>query len=497
MIACALVITGFTAGSPATATPWLVTAIARQTESTSQKAKKSGKGDKPKKTKKAKKVDEAAAGDPDAVEAPAPDTPLDLAAESDQPQSSDEPDRFVWKQHPSIRYGKTFRLDFTAKLQEDWHGSYDDADITAGLNPWELHRNRIGVQGAVFRHIPFEVEYELTEKELTEKDLAAGLTPQSQWKDVYVGADYIKNAQIQVGKFKIPFGLDELTGVTHNDFVYRSLGAIYLDPGRDIGGGVHGRFLKHALSYSTGVFAHDGDNARSKKIAGGDSTWSGRVTGRPLRLFHGVRGADTLELGTAVAISQVADDSFRPNGLRGRTVLTQDTFFAPVYVKGLRRRWEGDLDWTVGPASVRSEFTRVLDERQQQGFGDETLPDARYRSWYVSGTWILTGERKTRPVRAAEDFLTGGIGAIEVAGRIERIWFDSVNSTTDAFANPRAENILPSGERAVTMGVSWTLNRFMKIQFNLIREQIEDRERSPVPSRDAFWSRAFRLQFVL
>ena len=76
----------------------------------------------------------------------------------------------------------------------------------------------------------------------------------------------IKNAQVKVGKFKIPFGLDELTGVTHNDFVYRSLGANYLDPARDIGAMVHGSFLKHGFEYSTGVFQHDGDNARSSKI---------------------------------------------------------------------------------------------------------------------------------------------------------------------------------------------------------------------------------------
>jgi hypothetical protein len=32
----------------------------------------------------------------------------------------------------------------------------------------------------------------------------------------------MKKAQIQVGKFKLPAGLDELTSVSQNDFVYRS-----------------------------------------------------------------------------------------------------------------------------------------------------------------------------------------------------------------------------------------------------------------------------------
>ena len=49
------------------------------------------------------------------VDTPAPD------AEIEEPDGSDpeEPSRwFVWRQHPSLRAGKMFRLDFEAKFQE-------------------------------------------------------------------------------------------------------------------------------------------------------------------------------------------------------------------------------------------------------------------------------------------------------------------------------------------------------------------------------------------
>ena len=49
------------------------------------------------------------------------------------------------------------------------------------------------------------------------------MTPQSQWKDVNVNLTYMKNAQIQIGKFKIPFGLDELTGVLQHLRVRRRI----------------------------------------------------------------------------------------------------------------------------------------------------------------------------------------------------------------------------------------------------------------------------------
>jgi phosphate-selective porin OprO/OprP len=399
-----------------------------------------------------------------------------------------------WTQHPSMRYGDLFRLDVTAKLQEDGHSSYG---VVAGLDPWEFHRNRLGVKGYLTKKIEYEIEHEFTEKELTEKDVQEGLTPKSQWKDVYVNLTYLKKGQIQIGKFKVPFGLDQLTGVTHNDFVYRSLGANYLDPGRDIGVMVHAPFFKHGLTYAVGGFFNDGDNAKSKKIEGGGATFAARVTGMPFRRLS-TSSLGNIEIGSAFTYSRLSDDSFRPNGLRGRTVMTQDTFFVSVYVKGHRRRWESDADWTSGPASVRTEFTWESDDRLGQGIGDEDLSDARGRAWYVSGTFILTGERKQRPVKAAEPFAQGGIGAIELAGRFERMWFDSAPVGDEPpLRNPRAVNIYPSGDYALTLGINWTLNRFTKIQFNGIREQVEDPERNPVPNGAAFWSRVIRLQFVL
>jgi phosphate-selective porin OprO/OprP len=408
-----------------------------------------------------------------------------------------------WKQHPSIRFGDAFRLDFEATLQEDLHSSYPGAE---GLNcqnqalpttcMFQLHRNRVGIKGTIFNKIDYEVERELTEHELSDKDILRGFAPKPQWKDVNVNVKYMKKAQIQAGKFKVPFGLDELTSVSNSDFVYRSLGATYLDPGRDIGGMVHGSFFKRGLTYAAGVFQHDGDHASSKKVQGGDQTFAARVTAAPFRRT-GVPG--DINVGSAFAVSSLSDDPYLPNGLRGRTILTQDTFFQPVYVKGHRARWEADVDWTAGRASARAEYTWVTDSRSQQGIGDEDLPDARARSWYVGGTWILTGERKQRPLSAGSDFLGGGLGAVEVAGRYERLSFGSASGADVDLPSrtPRAANILPSSDRALTLGVNWALNRWVKLQFNAIREQIDDPKRSPVAEGGAFWSQVARLQIVM
>jgi hypothetical protein len=260
---------------------------------------------------------------------------------------------------------------------------------------------------------------------------------------------------------------------------------------------VHGRFFKRGLNYWAGVFQHDGDNARSKKIQGGDTTVAARVTGAPLRAL--THSSGNFEVGSAFTGSKLSDDSFRPNGLRGRTTLTQDTFYEPVYVKGRRYRWEADADWFHGPASARAEYTLVLDNRQDQGISGDDLPDARARSWYVSGTFLLTGETKKRPVRPSNDFLQGGIGSVELAARVERMWFDSLGSG-EPYRSPRAEFVLPDGENAFTLGLNWTLNRFVKLQFNAIRENVEHPRNPALPDNfppGAFWNKIFRLQLVL
>jgi phosphate-selective porin OprO/OprP len=401
------------------------------------------------------------------------------------------PEGLIWDEGPSWRIGRFGRIDFKARLQEDVRRSSEGADSASDLDAFELSRFRVGMQGRLFDGLDFEIERELSTSELTAEDVAQGERPKSAWRDVSLEVGYLRAAQIRVGRFKIPFGLDQLTSATRGDFVYRSLGADYLAPSRDVGVMVHGIFFDRALGYSTGVFRRDGDNARSRRSQGADLTYATRLTAAPLRQLDG------LEFGTAVTISDLSNEQAWPNGLRGRTVMTESPLFDAVYVNGRRVRWESDLQWLAGAASLRAEYTRVTDERRGQGLTGQDLPDARYTAWYVSGTCLLTGDKKRRPLRPRRELLRGGIGAVEVAARYEHIRFDSAGSGGVALRNPRAETILPNGDRVLTLGVNWLLNRWITLQVNGIREQIEDGKRSPLTGSAPFWNGVLRLQFVL
>ena len=415
------------------------------------------------------------------------------AAAEQQPVNPPAPGgaRVVWNDRPSFRVGSQFRVDLIGKLQWDTRRPGDDpADFPSS----EIQRARIGVDGEFLDHFRFNIERELTERELEGE--VEGSRRSEAWKDVYLQVDYTDAARVRVGKFKVPFSLDQLTSVSDLDFPYRSLGSATLAPARDIGAMVTGRFFDEKLNYSAGVFRHDGDNARSRNALGADETGAFRVTVAPFRR-PGESLLDQLEIGSAFTLSALANEAQLPNGLRGRTLMSRFVFFEPVFVSGRRHRYEIDAQWRYESLGARAEYLESRDSREGQSLLDDDLPPARARAWYVSGAWVLTGEEKNWPVRPRAELTRGGMGAVEVVARYERLWFDSVGGTDEPFRHPRAETILSNGNRALTAGVNWYVNRWVRLQLHTIREQLDDVERHPRPDGAAFWSTLFRLNCVL
>jgi len=87
-----------------------------------------------------------------------------------------------------------------------------------------------------------------------------------------------------------------------------------------------------------------------------------------------------------------------------------------------------------------------------------------------------------------------GIGAVELAGRVEQLRSSSDGGVPTPFVSPRSDWIAPRSDSVWTTGVNWYLNQFIKLQANLIRE--ERALDSFVPAEPQhFWSRTLRLQF--
>ena len=92
----------------------------------------------------------------------------------------------------------------------------------SALKPERSTEFEVGIDGTFLRVFEYQVEREFS-------------GPDDAWRDVFVNIRPARAFQLQAGAFKIPFSREQLTGTSSLDFVYRSLAATYLAPGRDRG----------------------------------------------------------------------------------------------------------------------------------------------------------------------------------------------------------------------------------------------------------------------
>jgi len=298
----------------------------------------------------------------------------------------------------------------------------------------------------------------------------------------------------------VPFGREQLIGITDVDFAYRSLVSTTVPPARDRGVMVHGRFLQRGFTYEAGVFQHDGDNGRLEEaqfVREGEQpqdmgpSFAARITGTPLRPLGDA--FETLRVGGGYGFVDVPEGL---NSLRGESMWGTVDFFEPVYVKGWRRRYAAEMSYTPGPVGFAAEWMQAREQRKNQGLGDIDLSDFITTGWYASATWLVTGEDKEDFNGPRDPLFTDGIGAIELAARYEKLWFESAEKIGEAFPNPRAEHILTNSDTVLTLGVNWFPTRWTRLALNAIREEFEDPERSPKIGVTTFWSGVARLQIV-
>jgi phosphate-selective porin OprO/OprP len=417
---------------------------------------------------------------------------LTVAAVSPAPPPA-APDGFVWDSRPGIRYGDWFQLDLRALLEVNVTSV--DPDLHGEGTGSEWSRRRLGIEGRVTRYVEYEIGYGFDESD----------DESVEWRDVFVNVRPAVFAQVQGGKFKIPFGYERLTGPGNLDFVYRSRVSDALTPGRSIGVMAHGRAFNRVLRYAVGTFQDDGDQPPDLEpveplpdeapLQEG-RTWALRATVAPLRLTSLKGKYDNLEIGGAYTRGTIPEGR---NHLQGDTVFGGDFFDRQYYTKGQRARFGLEASWAIGPASVAAEYIVSRDAREGQGVGNEgqldnDLPEIEGRGWYVAGTWVMTGENRDGGVNPKRPLLQGGFGAIEVTGRYEQLRFASAGSPTEPPSrSPRAAAVAPNGDRAWTLGVNWYVNRFAKLRFNLINETLDDPELGPAP--DASSLRTIVAQF--
>jgi len=398
-----------------------------------------------------------------------------------QPAPSDQPERgdglrVGWETHPQLEW-HGLRLEFRGQFQAvntDSDGPIHNVDSET----FDVARRRFTIDGTIGKRLRFQAEAEVDRDD--------------PGRDLYLDYRAARAAQFRGGTFKLPFGLEENISHARLEFINRSLMSRRLAPGRDTGAMLYGRAGR--IAYETGVFAHDGENARpgrAVRVFGGP-TAAGRIIVEP---FRGAKtSAADLEIGAAITYSRL------PEGypaVRGRTLLGVSFFDADFWVSGARRRTGVELRWRPGPFAFMAEAIRLTDERRGQSLERTDLPPVDTRGWYVSGSWVVAGaERASRVDEPRTPLFGGGWGALQLAVRQEELTFGRLDAAGAPLVIHRAIAIPGVREGATTGGVTWYATRWTRLQVNLVREQLRGALPQPAPP-SRVWSRLISLQVVI
>ncbi len=383
------------------------------------------------------------------------------------------------------------------------NGRGDDRDTQSFSDQFELRRARLGVKGKFANDFKYEI---------------VGNLPGTATIDVaYLDWAKYDAFQIRTGKFKQPFGLEQLTSSNNIALMERS----YVDqtvPAKKLGLQVMGA-PKAGLTYALSTFQqHDTE----LNISGGDRASGAargtinfaEIMGNKEMIMHvGLAGVDTTyTVGTATS-SQTSSTAAASDTQRG----TISSFRTPG--RGLNNIFRGQVNGEACSSSIvaagcPSEYSVTVQNKAigLEGIlasgpfklvGEYSAGDYRgssangnvvsydTKTYYVEAGWFITGEKYANSYKNGVfssfkptndfDIDKGNLGALELLFRAEGYDVDSVQlSSTSAgrmqgnlnsyASNKTNENSavsgIESGAKTYTAGIRWILNPNVVIKGN-------------------------------
>jgi len=319
------------------------------------------------------------------------------------------------------------------RVQLDY-GAHDD-DAAAPINDGFLvRRARLGADAKFDADWSFEIGYDFVD--------AYDGKFRDGFKDVVLKYEGWKPADLFVGQFKVPFGLESLVSSRYLAFVEPSLPVDAFTLSRRLGFGLAAdreRWTLAVMAFGSSIADTDigaGAAARftTTPVAGG---------GQLLHLGVGAvveRPSGEVKFGSWPE-SRVADIKFVKTGKLGDV--------DRVDRLGLEAAWQR------GPFLLRAEWMRAAIRRSD---GDATLD-----GWYVAGSWILTGESRVYKKGAFRGVpISGSDGAWELTARFSRVDLDDAD-------------VQGGKEENVTLGLVYYVNPHLRLMANAIRVRSERR----------------------
>ncbi|MBL4836136.1 MAG: hypothetical protein JKY34_01045 [Kordiimonadaceae bacterium] len=245
---------------------------------------------------------------------------------------------------------------------------FQNNDTVAHPNGTTVRRARLGLAGKAFNVWGYKFLYEF----------ANNNKPSLQ--DMFITYKGFKNVAITLGQAKEPVGLEWQSPSKYWTFMELPV-TTSLTPRRSIGTIMTATFDK--LRFTTGLF---GENANKTRTANEGYSIDIHMAFTP---FH----TKTTHLHGAVHYSyRVPDDQTNTLKYGGKheTSVTPTASITTGNIGSVDHNilLGGEMLWVNGPFSVQAEYTQSTVSRDA-GFVDE-----KFQSYYVQGSWFLTGESK-------------------------------------------------------------------------------------------------------
>jgi phosphate-selective porin OprO/OprP len=321
---------------------------------------------------------------------------------------------------------------------------------TTPPNTFAIRRGRFGFQGNLGKHYQFTFLADFADRNST---LA---------REFSINANYLPALQFKFGQFKEPFSQEELVTASYIDFVERSP-LNNLAPAYSPGTQVHGQVLGGVIQYQLGAF-----NGKSFLNLNDNSTPEGvlRVRFYPWKNTSN-KWLSGLAFGGAGADGRTHNGSSFSGLMPDRTF----TFFKTEPVNGKVLRADGELTWIVGPAALRAEYDQTNQQRATLGKGGTNLPAVVAKGYYVTTTYLLTGERRPENGQPNPNhpFLSeagSGFGAWELKFRYSNLQMGdgSLRNRVDQFS----------------AGLNWYPSYFVRYMIDVNVERLKNPIASPV-----------------
>lgn len=307
-----------------------------------------------------------------------------------------------------------------------------------------LRRVRPIIEGTFFKDIDFRIV----------PDFGQGKT---ELQDAYLDFKYFTAAKLQVGRFKVPFGIERLQSNADTLFTELALSG-NLTPNYDLGAALHGEDLfDKKFNYAFGIFNGTADNASIDSDIDNNKELAGRIFVTPWK-----GGNNSLLEGLGVGFAATAGDK---TGTSSATYLPsyktpgQQTFFSyrsGTVADGKQLRYSPQLYYSKGSFGLLGEY--ILSSQAVKK-GNSTA-DLKNKAWQVAASYVLTGEAASyKGVVPKNSFnpKEGKWGAFELVGRISQLDVDSKAFPIYADAAQSANSA-----KAWGLGLNWYLSKNVK-----------------------------------